>query len=84
MVNDARFLAVAGSVRKIVAETLNLGMSAIDIDTTAEDIDSWDSMEHLRIVLAIEAEFDVQFQPDELGAHGSVRSLVEFVSSHSR
>ena len=84
MASDTQFSDVTEGIRKIVATALDIDLSAIDIDTTAEDHDSWDSMEHLRIVLAIETQFDVQFQPDELGTHGSVRSLVAFVTQHSK
>jgi acyl carrier protein len=44
---------------------------SIDERTTAADLPGWDSLSHLRLILALEARFAVRFKDDE---------VVEFVS----
>lgn len=35
-------------------------------ETTAEDIDAWDSLEHINLVIAVEREFNVRFATAEI------------------
>ena len=35
-------------------------------ETTAEDIDAWDSLEHINLVRAVEREFNVRFATAEI------------------
>ena len=37
----------------------------INDDTTAADIDGWDSLEHINLVCAIEEEFNIKFSMGE-------------------
>ena len=62
-------------VREIVADALDLDVSVIGPDTEAESIEDWDSVRHLAIVLAIEAEFGVRFEPEDLAETASVDAL---------
>jgi len=45
-------------------------------DTAAPDtIDGWDSANHVNLVLALEAEFDVQFEADEIAELTTVGAI---------
>jgi acyl carrier protein len=35
-------------------------------DSSPETIESWDSLQHLNLVLALEQEYSVQFTPEEI------------------
>jgi len=35
-------------------------------ETTAADIDGWDSLEHINLIIAFEREFDVKFRTREI------------------
>lgn len=62
-------------VREIVADALGVETSAIAPNTEAENIEAWDSVAHLAMMLAIEAEFGVRFEPEDLAATASVDAL---------
>jgi acyl carrier protein len=49
---------------------------AITMRTTAEDVVGWDSFNHVNIVVAIESQFDIQFNPAEIE---ELRGVGEFV-----
>ena len=38
----------------------------VNDETTAADIDGWDSLRHISLLAAIEDEFDIEFDIDEL------------------
>ena len=47
---------------------------------TAEDVDGWDSVNHIKIILGIESEFDVRFDVDQINASETVGDLVDLVA----
>ena len=51
----------------------------INNETTAEDIEDWDSLAHINLVVAIEKEFDVKFALGELQALRNVGDMVNLV-----
>lgn len=46
------------------------------LDTTANDIDAWDSLSHVNLVIAIEANFGIRFSQKELLKQRNVGDLV--------
>jgi acyl carrier protein len=46
-------------------------------EMTAEDIEGWDSLKHITLVVAIEAEFGVRFSATEMGELDSVSSILD-------
>ncbi len=51
----------------------------INNETTAEDIEDWDSLAHINLVVSIEKEFDVKFALGELQALRNVGDMVDLV-----
>ena len=50
-------------------------------DTVASDVDEWDSMNHVKLILALESELNIRFEADEVSAPESVGSLVDLIAS---
>ena len=48
-------------------------------ETTAEDIEDWDSLEQINLVVAIQDEFKVKFNIDEVNAMKNVGEMVDFI-----
>lgn len=57
---------------EIVAELFDLDTAAVGAALTPEDVELWDSMNHLRLVSAVEEEFQVKLSMQEIE---SIRSL---------
>lgn len=51
-------------IRKIIAGILKVDEDLIQEDTAIGDIPSWDSLNQLRILSAVESEFGIRFTPD--------------------
>ena len=45
--------------------------------TTADDVDGWDSLTHIRLVLAVSKAFGVKFSASEIG---NLKNLGEFAA----
>jgi acyl carrier protein len=49
---------------------------------TAGNIAAWDSLKHMNVILAVENEFDVEFDDEDLANTHSIELLVEAVTKH--
>jgi acyl carrier protein len=47
------------------------------LDMTAEDVELWDSMRHVRMVLSVEKVLGVRFSTDEIAGLENVGALVQ-------
>ena len=50
-------------------------------DSNASDIDQWDSLAHINLVLEIEKQFRIKFSLGELQNLKNVKGLVDLVES---
>jgi acyl carrier protein len=71
--------AIFKRVQGIVADLFSIPVAQVMLETSSDTIDSWDSLQHLNLVLALEQQFGVQFAPQEIEKLISVQSIVEFV-----
>ena len=54
------------TVREIIAEVFQVDPSTINDRTAYGTIQEWDSQNHVRLLLALEEEFDVSFEVAEI------------------
>ena len=45
-------------------------------ETTAKDVEEWDSLQHIRLMLAIEVAFGIKFATGEISSYENVGELV--------
>lgn len=48
-------------------------------DTTSDDIEDWDSLEHINLVAAIEQEFDIKFTMAQVVGMKNVGEMVDII-----
>jgi acyl carrier protein len=53
-------------VKLVIGSILDLDPDSIDESTKADSTPSWDSMNHVRMVAALEEEFNVMFDVQEM------------------
>lgn len=53
-------------------------------DTTAADIDGWDSVEHFNLISEIESVFRMRFQMREVSGMKNVGELAEIVAARGQ
>ena len=50
-------------------------------ETTADDIDDWDSLEHINLINAMETEFGVKFSMGEIVSLKNVGEMADLIIS---
>jgi acyl carrier protein len=53
---------------------------ALSPATTAEDVEEWDSLGHIRLMLAVEKVFGIRFQPSEVIGLKNLGELADLVA----
>ena len=51
--------------------------------TTADDIEDWDSIEHITLVGAVESEFGVRFKMGEVSGKKNVGEMVKIITERA-
>lgn len=52
---------------------------SITPETTSNDVEGWDSMSHVTMLLAVEDHFGIEFQPFEIANLDNVGALVALI-----
>lgn len=48
-------------IKKVMAKIFGLDEADIDVMSNVETIKQWDSLRHMQLIIALESEFDIQF-----------------------
>lgn len=66
-------------VRRIAADVFGVPLEQVKAESSPDTIETWDSIQHLNLVLALEQEFGVQFTPEEIEQLLSVELVAALV-----
>jgi acyl carrier protein len=72
---------VIGKFQEIFQDTLDNKDIEVTYDTTASDIEEWDSLTHIQLVVAIEKYFKVKFTSGEIEGFKNVGEMSASVLS---
>jgi acyl carrier protein len=62
-----------------MAEMFQVPEEEITPDLKQEDLENWDSLQHLNLMLALEQDFGVKLDVDDLSTLTSVPAIVEYL-----
>ncbi len=54
------------SLRRLIADVLDISPEEVTSDLKVGSVEAWDSFGHLQLILAIEGEYGVQFDPQRI------------------
>lgn len=68
-------------VQEIFQDVLDNEDIEISFDTTADDVEEWDSLSHIQLIVAIEKEFKVRFTSKEIMSWSNVGEMLDCILS---
>ena len=74
---------VSGKVEGVLAEVLQLPPSQITDDLTMKDVEAWDSLKHMELIVALETALEVQLTFEEIVTMQSVREIKRVLAERS-
>ena len=66
-------------VQDILRDVVDDDTVTITDATAAEDVVDWDSTNHVRLIVAVEEEFHIRFETDEITKPESVGELLDLI-----
>jgi acyl carrier protein len=69
---------VLSRVQQIASDVLLVDVTA---DSSPETVESWDSVQHLNLILAVEEEYGFQFSPEEMDSAKTVGAIAGLVAA---
>jgi len=70
-------------VRAISADVFQVPASQITFNSSPQTVESWDSLQHLNLVLALEQQFGIQFDLEEMELMKTIGTVVDLVAART-
>ena len=66
-------------VQEVFRDELELDDLVLTDETTADDVEEWDSLSHVQLVVALEKAFNIKFTSREILSWDNVGDLVDCI-----
>jgi acyl carrier protein len=71
-------------LREIMIDVFDVDDLEVTRATTAEDVEEWDSLSHVRFIVAIERKYGFKFKNSEIEGLKSVGDLVDIIKAKTQ
>lgn len=65
--------------REVFIDVMDIDDPVLTASTTAKDFEEWDSLSHVRLMVALEREFSIKFTNAEIESFDCVGDLVDAI-----
>lgn len=69
-------------LKNILAVTFGANVSDIDDESSPDNLEKWDSLKHLNLIISLEEEFSVSFSEEEVVEMMSLALIREVLIEH--
>ena len=71
---------ILAKVQEVFRDALEVEDLVLTDETTADDVEEWDSLSHVQLVVALEKAFGIKFTSREILSWDNVGDLVDCIS----
>jgi len=69
-------------IKEIMADSFEIDVSEINDESSLHSVEKWDSMGHMGLMLALEKEFDIKLDDDEIPTMTTLSLIVLTIESY--
>ena len=71
-------------LNKVFRDVFDDNSITVNPKTTANDIEDWDSLEHITLISAVEREFRMKFKMGEISSMKNVGEMAQIIASRTK
>lgn len=75
---------IYAKLNKIFRDVFDDDSITVTPKTTADDIDDWDSLEHITLISAVEREFKMKFKMGEISSMKNVGEMADIIAARTK
>ena len=75
---------IENKIKKVMSTIFNIDLNEISDNSSPNDIDKWDSMAHMNLIVELEKEFDLLFDANEITEMINFKSIMLIVTSKKK
>lgn len=72
-------MTIKDTLQEIFRDILDLDDLVLEDTTSASDIEEWDSLAHINLVVAIEREYNIKFALGELQDLKNIKDMIKLI-----
>lgn len=72
---------ILADVQEIFRDVLDNEDIEINFETVADDVEEWDSLSHIQLIVAIEKHFKIKFNSKELMEWKTVGDMIDSIAA---
>jgi acyl carrier protein len=72
---------VRNKVFEIVAEIMDMATADINESSSPQTVNKWDSLRHMKLILALEESLGIQFTDGDLNRMKDVSTILQIISA---
>lgn len=72
---------ILAKLQEIFIDVLDLDELVLTPETTSNDIEDWDSLTHVQLVVAIQKEFGIKFNSKDIVSWANVQDMINSISA---
>lgn len=69
-------------IKKVMGAIFGRNIEEIGNDASPDTIQEWDSLKHINLIIALEEEFNIEFEDDEIVKMLSYENIVNITNEH--
>lgn len=71
---------ILNEISKVFADTLDEDKVTLTESSTADEVEGWDSLTHVQLVVAVERKFKVRFTAKEIQSWKNVGEMIDSIT----
>lgn len=72
---------IENKIKKVMSTIFNIDLNEISDNSSPNNIDKWDSMAHMNLIVELEKEFDLLFDANEITEMINFKSIMLIINS---
>lgn len=66
-------------IKKVMSDVFNIDVNSIGMESSPDNIENWDSLKHMNLIIALEEEFNIELNDDDIIEMLNYKLIVEIL-----